>query len=169
MSDASLLADVPFLWKDGGAEYKLARPDLDLELFLQARHEGWARDRIESGRAFVSEQAYAEDVEQFNELRSANGFAFGTRVSLRWLCTDAGVTEYLLLVSSKGAKEHGGAKLDRDQLRRHMRDRRADFDAQVKAVLEAHYPGFFRRESPAPGSPNPSTGGSTSCSAAGPG
>lgn len=157
----------------GDQSYPLARADHELELYYQARHEAWARNRIEATRGMVGDAAYRADCETFAQRRDGNRFAFGSQLSLAWLTSDEGMIEYVLLLSQKGKKEKGGAAFTQQQLRRMKKDEPAEWERLTRAVLERDFP-FLLTPAPTTGGPTPATpasttNGSSSCSAASPG
>jgi len=104
MNNNDLLAAAPLEFECAAGTFALAVPDHELELLFQARHEAWARNRIEATKALVSAEAYQADVEVFASRRDSNRFAYAGPLSLSWLLSDAGMVEYVLLLAQKAGK-----------------------------------------------------------------
>lgn len=155
----------------GDKTYPLACPDHELELYFQARHEAWARNRIEAAAGLVGERAHRTDVEVFASQRASNRFAFGGPLSMAFVLSDEGMAEYLLLLSQKGQKEKGGGAFSKASLRQLKRETPAEWDRLVGLVLGRDFPNVMAGTgpSPAPETPTSTTSGSSSSSAESPG
>lgn len=166
MSAAEVIAQNPTPFEYAGLTYQLAVADYELELYFQSRHEAWTRNRIEATAAQVSEASYRADCEVFATQRAANRFAFGSALSLSWLLSDEGMSEYLTLLTQKGKKEKGGVTFDREGLRQTRRDDPAAWDRLVRVVLERDFPNLL---APTTAKPAGTTNGSSNCSPENPG
>lgn len=172
MNGPDVLACAPTPFEHAGKTYHLARPDHELELLFQARHEAWARNRIEATAALVGEKAYRADLESFGTRRDANRFAFGSPLSMAFLLSDDGMAEYVLLLSQKGQKEGGGALFGKAQLVKLRRQDEPEWERLTDAVVRRDFPNLLPATAPPsrpPETPASTTNGSSSSSAAGPG
>ena len=150
-SAATMLLQQPLEWIYPGNEktkfkgrYLLGHADLAFELFFQAAHERWSRVRIEARRAGMSEDMYLTDLDGFQEMVSENRFAFGTKMSMRFILTDAGMIEYLFLKIQKG-QTLGGDPIEKEQLQKLWKEDIAAFDELAKMVLRHDFPNQFGR------------------------
>jgi hypothetical protein len=140
--------------------YLLGHTDLAFELYFQAAHERWARVRLESRRGGMSEDMYLTDLDGFQEMVNENRFAFGTKMSMRWLLSNPGMVEYLLLKIQKG-QTLGGDPIDRDMLTQVSRDDPKAFDEVVTRVLRNDFPNQFGRAPEASAAESPSASSMT--------
>lgn len=168
MSAAEVIAQAPTPFEYEKKTYQLGVADYDLELYLQARHEAWARNRIEAAAGQISDHAYRADCEVFATQRAGNLFAFGTPLSLAWVLSDEGMAEYVVLLSQKGKKEKGGPAFGADELRRMRKEDAASWDRLVRLVVGRDFPNV-RLPAPAPATPPDTTSESSSCSPENPG
>lgn len=160
-------APAPFEWR--GRTYNLGVADYELELYLQARHEAWARNRLEATAGQISDHAYRTDCEVFAGRRDGNLFAFGSPLSMTWLLSDEGMSEYLVLLTQKGQKEAGGAAFTKDDLRRVRREEPAAWERLVRLVVGRDFPNVKLPEpGKAPATQSPTTNGCSGSSAGAP-
>lgn len=159
---AEVLAQTPTPFEHAGQTYQLGVADYELELYLQARHEAWARNRIEATAAQVGGAAYRTDCEVFASRRDGNLFAFGTPLSLTWLLSDEGMSEYLVLITQKGQKEQRGAAFTKDGLRQMRRQDAPAWERLVRLVVGRDFPNVSLPAPRAPATPPDTTNGSSS-------
>ena len=140
MTDPEVLAQTPTAFEWQGKTYQIGVADYEAELFFQARHEAWTRNRIEATAALTAEAVYRGDVDSFARMRAGNLFAFGGPLSLQWLLSDEGFAEYLVILTGKGKKERGGHVLGTQDVRRMKKTDAAAHDRLVKLVLGRDFP-----------------------------
>jgi hypothetical protein len=168
MSANATEAGLPVPWSYQDKTYQLGHTDFELELYFELAQESWALNRIEAGHSRVGDSAYFAQVQAHGDRVAGNRFAFGGSLSLQFLATRAGQFEYLLLKLQKG-QQAGGARMDRDKLQVIMRADKPAFDKLAEEVLGRDFPTVFRRESPTPATPTPSSTESVSSSEESPG
>lgn len=167
MTPSEVIAQTPAPFEYEGQTYQLGVADYDLELYVQARHEAWVRNRIEASAGQVSERAYRADCEVFATQRASNLFAFASPLSLAWLLSDEGMSDYVVLLSQKGKKEKGGAAFTQQQLRSMRKDDKPSWERLVRLVVGRDFPNVTLPEQ-APATPPSTTSGSSNCSAENP-
>jgi hypothetical protein len=99
MTDASDLIDPqPIPWKDGGRTYSVAPCDTGVELWFQKQMRDAAWDNLPS----PGHPARAEAADALLAKFSANEYAFGGPICLRYLSTYGGQGHYLHLLMHQG-------------------------------------------------------------------
>jgi hypothetical protein len=115
-----LLLKAPVEWWYGQGErknrYILAPCDMDMELRFQTRHEQWAFNRMMALREFSSADNFHRIEDTFLERQAGNEYAFGTPCSLKWLFTEFGLFEYILLKFQMGQAKYGSTPIKPDEL-----------------------------------------------------
>lgn len=152
-----------------GKTYNLGVADYELELYYQARHEAWVRNRIEATSGMVSADVHRTDVDAFARQRAGNLFAFRSQLSMQWLLSDEGFSEYVALLSGKGKKEQGGALFTRETLRMMRKEDRPEWDRLVKVIVGRDFPNLMGPASSEEQTPPLTTNESSSSSVANPG
>ena len=169
MTDPEVLAQTPTAFDWQGRTYQIGVADYEAELFFQARHEAWTRNRIEATAGMVNDNVHRADVDAFARQRAGNLFAFEGQLSMQWLLSDEGFAEYLVILTGKGKKERGGHVMSRDDVRRMKKTDREVHDRLVRLVLGRDFPNLLAPASPAEPTPPSTTSASSSSSVANPG
>jgi hypothetical protein len=133
-SDAELLGNPPLEWKYKTHTFHLAPCDLDMEKAFQTAHERWSFNRNIALKPWTSDDAYRELMELWIDRRDANEYAFGTATSLKWLLSEPGIFEYILLKFQRGqGLFHSPAMMrsDLEQIQKNERDVWVDLKLQV--------------------------------------
>jgi hypothetical protein len=142
-SDAGKILQQPLQWRYGNRNYLLGPCDVEMELYFQAIHEGWSRNRLESRKRFMSIDMYLTDVSEFQESVDENRFAFGGKISMRWLLCPVGFLEYVILKMQLGQTKFGGDPPDRDFMAKLQRDNDPAWIALEKMVLRNDFPNLI--------------------------
>jgi len=127
---------------------------MDIELAFQTRHESWSFNRTSALKSFTSSDAYREALDLFLERQHGNEYAFGTPCSLRWLFTDMGLFEYILLKFQMGQRKYQSTPMKAEEL---SKIKTNDPDAWADLKLRVLQNDFPASEGNASSQENPGT------------